>query len=77
MQVCVFIYIRDGADPIQYRYRGRYQRNSRIGFSRSNLRRYPISMSHVCALTLSAEMTPKVIPAGESASWLQTAEWIS
>ena len=37
--------------------------------------RYPWVMSAL-ALT-SAEMTPKVIPAGESASWLQTAEWIS
>lgn len=56
--------IRDGADPIQYRYRDRYQRNSRIGFFRSNLRRNPIFMIHVCALTLAAEMTPKGIPRG-------------
>uniref|UniRef100_A0A8C4GZ99 Ig-like domain-containing protein n=1 Tax=Dicentrarchus labrax TaxID=13489 RepID=A0A8C4GZ99_DICLA len=47
------------------------ERNSRIGISRSNLRRFPISMSHVCALTLSAEMTPQVI------SYLPVEEFIS
>lgn len=34
------------------------------------------SMRCVCPLMLSAEMTLQVIP-GWSASWLQTAEWIS
>lgn len=52
-----------GANPIQYRYR--------VGTSvihRSEIY-YPScgdfrSMSHVCALTRSAEMTPQVIPSG-------------
>lgn len=63
---------RDGPAPSSIGNGFWYQCNLPIGTSKSKR-----SMSYVSALTLYAEMTLRVLPAGSSASWLQTAEWIT